>query len=97
MLEGALIWTLKVSFPIKCTIYLAEIWRELFRFLTATVMGGLRRANTGTRDLKVRDPVYRKSAERKAEILLEMMLGGHHPKVVKISMITTILGELGGI
>ena len=38
-----------------------------------------------------------KSAERKAEILLEMTLGGHHPKVVKISMITTILGELGGI
>ena len=55
-------------------------------------MGGLRRANTGTRDLKVRDPVDWKSAERKAEILLEMTLRGNHPKVVKISMITTILG-----
>ena len=93
MPEEALIWTLKVSFPIKYAIYLAEIWRELFRSLTATVMGGLRRANTGTRDLKVRDPVYWKSAERKAEILLEMTLRGHHPKVVKISMITTILEE----
>ena len=62
MLEEALIWTLKVSFPIKYAIYLAEIWRELFRSLTATVMGGLRRANTGTLDLKVRDPVYWKSA-----------------------------------
>ena len=93
MLEEALIWTLKVSFPIKCAIYLAEIWRELFRFLTATVMGGLRRANTGTRDLKVKDSVDWKSAERKAEILLEMTLRGNHPKVVKISMITTILGE----
>ena len=93
MPEEALIWTLKVSFPIKYAIYLAEIWRELFRSLTATVMEGLRRANTGTRDLKVRDPVYWKSAERKAEILLEMTLRGHHPKVVKISMITTILEE----
>ena len=97
MLEEALIWTLKVSFPIKCVNYLAEIWRELFRFLTATVMEGLRRANTGTWDLKVRDPVDWKSAERKAEILLDMTLRGHQPKVVKISMITTILGELGGI
>ena len=93
MPEEALIWTLKVSFPIKYAIYLAEIWRELFRSLTAIVMGGLRRANTGTRDLKVRDPVYWKSAERKAEILLEMTLRGRHPKVVKISMITTILEE----
>ena len=97
MLEEALLWTLKISFPIKCANYLAKIWRELFRFLTATVMEGLRRENTGTWDLKVRDPVDWKSAERKAEILLDMTLRGHQPKVVKISMITTILGELGGI
>ena len=55
------------------------------------------KTNTGTWDLKVRDPVDWKSAERKAEILLDMTLRGHQPKVVKISMITTILGELGGI
>ena len=32
----------------KCTDYVAETWRELFRFITATMMRGLRRANTGT-------------------------------------------------
>ncbi|XP_058969011.2 neuroglobin [Pocillopora verrucosa] len=47
MIEEALIWTLKDSFPTKCTDYVAETWRELFRFITATMMRGLRRANTG--------------------------------------------------
>ena len=46
--EKAVIWTLKDSFPAKCTDYVAETWRELFRFITATMMRGLRRANTGT-------------------------------------------------
>ena len=32
----------------KCTDYVAEIWRELFHFITAIMMRGLRRANTGT-------------------------------------------------
>ena len=45
---------------------------EFFRSITATVMRGLRRENTGTCDLKVRDPVYWESVERKTEILLEM-------------------------
>ena len=43
--------------------------------------------------LKVRDPVDWESVERKTEILPEMTLRGHHPKVDKISMITTTLGE----
>ncbi|CAH3152671.1 unnamed protein product [Pocillopora meandrina] len=47
MIEEALIWTLKDSFPTKCTDYVAETWRELFRFISATMMRGLRRANTG--------------------------------------------------
>ncbi|XP_022782500.1 neuroglobin-like [Stylophora pistillata] len=46
MIEEALIWTLKDSFPTKCTDYIAETWRELFRFITANVMKGLRRTNT---------------------------------------------------
>ena len=45
---------------------------EFFRSITATVMRGLRRENTGTCDLKVRDPVDWESVERKTEILLEM-------------------------
>ena len=48
MIEEVLTWTLKDSFPTKCTDYVAETWRKLFRFITATVMRGLRRANTGT-------------------------------------------------
>ena len=52
MIEEALIWTLKDSFPTKFIDYVAETWRELFRFITATMMGGLRRENTGTWDLK---------------------------------------------
>ena len=81
MIEEALIWTLKDSFPKKCTDYVAETRRELFRFITATMMRGLRRANTGTWDLKLRDPVDWESVERKTEILPEMTLSGHHPKV----------------
>ena len=57
------------------------------------MMRGLRRANTGTRDFKVRDPVDWESVERKTDILLEMTLRGHHPKVDKIRMRTTTLGE----
>ena len=34
MIAEALIWTLKDSFPKKCTDYVAEIWRELFRVRT---------------------------------------------------------------
>ena len=79
MIEEALIWTLKDSFPTKCTDYVAETWRELFRFITATMMRGLRRANTGKWDFKVREPVDWESIERKTEILLEMTLRGHHP------------------
>ena len=41
----------------------------------------------------MRDPVDWESVERKAEILLEMTLRGHHPKGDKISMIATTLGE----
>ena len=48
MIEEALIWTLRDSFPTKCTDYVAESWRELFRFITAIMMRGLRRASTGT-------------------------------------------------
>ena len=48
MIEEALLWTLKDSFPTKCTDYVAETWRKLFRFITATVMRRLRRENTGT-------------------------------------------------
>ena len=88
-----LIWTLKDSFPTKYNDYVAETWRDLFRFITATVMRGLRRANTSTEDLKVGDLIVWKSVERKTEILLEMTLSGHHPKVDKINMITTVLGE----
>ena len=36
------------KFPIKYSDYVAETWRELFQFSTATVMRGLRRANIGT-------------------------------------------------
>ena len=45
---GALIWTLKDLFLTKCTDYVAETWRELFRSLTAIMLRGLRRASTGT-------------------------------------------------
>ena len=93
MIEEFLIWTLQDSFPTKCTDYVAETWRKLFRFITATVMRRLRRENTGTWDFKVRDPVDWESVERKTEILPEMTLSGHHPKVDKISTITTTLGE----
>ena len=31
----------------KCTDYVAKTWRKLFRFITANVTRGLRRANTG--------------------------------------------------
>ena len=48
MIEEALIWTLRDSFPTKCTDYVAETWRELFRLITAIMMRGLRRASTGT-------------------------------------------------
>ncbi|XP_027054485.1 neuroglobin-like [Pocillopora damicornis] len=64
----ALIWTLKDSFPTKCTDYVAETWRELFRFITATMTRGLRRASTGKRELKLRDPVDWESVERKTGI-----------------------------
>ena len=43
MIEEALIWILKDSFPTKFADYGAETWRELFRFITATMMKGLRR------------------------------------------------------
>ena len=46
--DDVLTWTLKDSFPTKCTNYVAETQRKLFRFITATMMRGLRRANTGT-------------------------------------------------
>ena len=36
------------KFPIKYSDYVAETWRELFQFSTATVMRGLRRANITT-------------------------------------------------
>ena len=67
---GALTCTLKDSYPTKRSDYVAETWRELFRFITATVMRGLRKENTTTRDLTVRDPVDRESIEKKTEILL---------------------------
>ena len=41
----------------------------------------------------MRDPVDWELVERKTEILLEMTLRGHHPKVDKISMITTFWGS----
>ena len=40
MIEEALTWTLRGSFPTKCIDYVAETWRELFRFIVATVMRG---------------------------------------------------------
>ena len=40
--------------------------------------------------------ISRKEKSRK-EILPEMTLSGHHPKVDIIQMITTTLGEYGGI
>ena len=93
MIEEALIWILKDSFPTKFADYGAETWRELFRFITATMMKGLRRENTSTQDLIPRDPVDWELVERKTEILLEMTIREHHPKVDKMSMITTTLGE----
>ena len=47
-IEEALIWTLKVSFPKQWDDYATETWREHFHSVTATVMRGLSRANTGT-------------------------------------------------
>ena len=79
MIEEALIWTLRDSFPTKRTDYVAEIWRELFRFVTAIMMRGLRRTSTGTL-------WTRNQSKRKTEILLEMTLGGHRPKVEIIRM-----------
>ena len=61
---------MKDSYPTKRSDYVAETWRELFRFITATVMRGLKKENTTTRDLTVRDPVDRESIEKKTEILL---------------------------
>lgn len=45
MLEDALLWTLQDILPSACTEEVTEAWRELFRFIGATMMRGLRRAN----------------------------------------------------
>lgn len=44
MLENALLWTLQDMLPSMCTEEVAEAWRELFRFIGATMMRGQRRA-----------------------------------------------------
>ena len=44
MLEDAMLWTLQDMLPSACTEEVTEAWRELFRFIGATMMRGLRRA-----------------------------------------------------
>ena len=46
-----------------------------------------------TEESKHWHPVDKESIERKTEILLEMTLRGHRPKVDIIRMITTTMGE----
>lgn len=43
MLEDAMLWTLQDMLSSACT-EVTEAWRELFRFIGATMMRGLRRA-----------------------------------------------------
>ena len=44
MLEDAMLWTLQDMLPSARTEEVTEAWRELFRFIGATMMRGLRRA-----------------------------------------------------
>ena len=45
MVETALMWTLQDMLPLASTEEVAEAWSELFRFIAATMMEGLRRSS----------------------------------------------------